>query len=90
MPTSSLTPVAERVSHAELHDPILRPRPRVGGGGAGERGSESALRQQSTDAGRVVLGLRVESSVRRVGRSGDASFAVAWWCRELGTLLRPA
>ena len=50
--------------------------------------SEAALRRQWADAGRVVLGLRPETRGTRVASRRDPAFAVAWWCRELGTLLR--
>ena len=49
--------------------------------------SEQALRAELARAGRVVLGLAVASSGRRSGVPRAARFDVAWWCRELGTLL---
>lgn len=50
--------------------------------------SESALRRQWGEAGRVVLGLRKESANRPATATRRTSFDVAWWCRELGTLLK--
>jgi general secretion pathway protein F len=52
-----------------------------------EADSESALRARLTASGHVVLALRLTARAPRrpvVRRDFD----VAWWCRELGTLLR--
>jgi general secretion pathway protein F len=53
-----------------------------------EAASEAALRMEWAGTGRVVLGLgsQAGSSVSVSGR--NARFQVAWWCRELGTLLK--
>ena len=51
-------------------------------------GSESALRDSWAQSGRVVLALR-EEKARKSGASGRGQgFEVAWWCRELATLLK--
>lgn len=48
--------------------------------------SEGGLRAQLLAAGNVVLGLKVARSAPSMARAGR--FDVAWWCRELRTLLR--
>jgi len=53
-----------------------------------EGDSEAALRAQWTTAGRVVLGLSVVPKKSGGVTRRGARFDVAWWCRELGTLLR--
>ncbi len=50
--------------------------------------TEAELRQQWGVAGRVVLGLRVDAPSRRAAIKRPATFDVAWWCRELSTLLK--
>src|SRR5439155_7701932 len=49
--------------------------------------SELALRAQWADTGRVVLSLHSDSRGSTSKKSSRA-FDVAWWCRELGTLLK--
>ena len=53
-----------------------------------EAASEAALRAQWAETGRVVLGLRADGKVAKVSNKQSASFDVAWWCRELATLLK--
>ena len=53
-----------------------------------EAASEAALRAQWVRAGRVVLGLQADSSRVAPLPHRAAAFDVAWWCRELGTLLK--
>ena len=50
--------------------------------------SEDVLRSELTSAGRVLLALQVDRSSVPVLRTRGGSFGVAWWCRELATLLR--
>ena len=50
--------------------------------------SEQVLRAQWATAGRVVLGLRAVAGSRREQAANGFKFDVAWWCRELATLLR--
>ena len=53
-----------------------------------EAESEAALRVHCASAGRVVLDMRAAPD-RSTRRSGPGTrFDVAWWCRELGTLLK--
>lgn len=49
--------------------------------------SEDAAHQQVSASGATVLSVRSVRDAGRSGRSGHG-FEVAWWCRELGTLLR--
>ena len=49
--------------------------------------SEQALRAELARAGRVVLGVAVDSAGSRSSVTRAATFDIAWWCRELGTLL---
>jgi len=53
-----------------------------------EAESESVLRTQWSSSGRVVLALKTERSVRSNPVRPGNKFDVAWWCRELGTLLK--
>ena len=50
--------------------------------------SEAALRAQCVSAGRVVLSLRTDARAIAPRAPRRARFEVAWWCRELGTLLK--
>ena len=52
-----------------------------------EAESESMLRARWASTGRVVLALRAERMAAGPSRR-SARFDVAWWCRELGTLLK--
>src|SRR5438105_1544379 len=50
--------------------------------------SEASLRKHWADIGRVVLTLRRDGDRPGVTATRDTAFDVAWWCRELGTLLK--
>lgn len=50
--------------------------------------SEAALRAQWLSIGRVIVGLRAEGSCGTLKTNRKTPFDVAWWCRELGTLLK--
>lgn len=53
-----------------------------------EAESEASLRAQWLALGRVVLDLRAETRAPQIARIRGARFDVAWWCRELATLLK--
>lgn len=53
-----------------------------------EAESEAALRSLCDKADRVILELRVEAPRAAAADRRSAPFHVAWWCRELGTLLK--
>ncbi len=53
-----------------------------------EAESEESLRAQLLARGRIVLELHAETSTPRIARAGSAKLHVAWWCRELATLLK--
>ena len=53
-----------------------------------EAESEAVLRTQWATTGRVVLALRAERNQASDPMRRNAPFDVAWWCRELGTLLK--
>lgn len=50
--------------------------------------SEDALRQRLKQLGRVVLDLRPMDRSTAVRRRDQGKLQVAWWCRELSTLLK--
>ena len=53
-----------------------------------EAESEESLRAQWLARGRIVLELHAETSTPRIARVSSAKLHVAWWCRELATLLK--
>ena len=50
--------------------------------------TEQALQAEFAGCGRVVLSLRAETAPRGPSTANLAAFDVAWWCRELSTLLK--
>lgn len=50
--------------------------------------SEAALRIQWATPGRVILSVQALTVSRRINATGSSRFEVAWWCRELSTLLK--